>query len=47
LGVYNLFNHPQAMTVNNTTRFEPAGNQVNAQFGTVTAACKGLCASHF
>ena len=35
--VYNLFNHPQAMTVNNTARFDPAGNQVNAQFGTVTA----------
>lgn len=35
--VYNLFNHPEAMTVNNTARFDPAGNQVNAAFGTVTA----------
>lgn len=35
---YNLFNHTQFSAVNNTARFDPAGNQVNAQFGWATAA---------
>jgi len=35
---YNLFNHTQFQTVNNTARFDPQGNQVNAVFGQVTAA---------
>jgi hypothetical protein len=35
--VYNIFNHPQGMTVNNTARFDPAGNQTNASFGQITA----------
>jgi len=35
---YNLFNHTQFSGVNNTARFDTAGNQVNAQFGWATAA---------
>ncbi len=35
---YNLFNHTQFSGVNNIARFDPAGNQVNAQFGQTTAA---------
>ena len=35
---YNLFNHTQFASVNNTARFDPQGNQVNAAFGQVTAA---------
>jgi hypothetical protein len=32
---YNAFNHTQFATVNNTARFDPSGNQINAQFGQV------------
>ncbi|MBM3757980.1 MAG: carboxypeptidase regulatory-like domain-containing protein [Acidobacteria bacterium] len=35
---YNLFNHTQFSDVNNIARFDPAGNQVNTQFGWATAA---------
>ena len=35
---YNLFNHTQFSAVNGTARFDPQGNQLNAQFGQVTAA---------
>jgi hypothetical protein len=34
---YNFFNHTQYSAVNNTARFDPQGNQVNAAFGQVTA----------
>ncbi len=35
--MYNAFNHTQYASVDNTARFDPAGNQVNARFGQVTA----------
>jgi hypothetical protein len=35
---YNAFNHTQFSGVNTTARFDAAGNQVNTQFGQVTAA---------
>ena len=35
---YNLFNHTQYQSVNNTARFDPSGAQVNALFGQVNAA---------
>jgi hypothetical protein len=35
--VYNVPNHAEAMTVNNTARFSPTGVQQLAPFGTVTA----------
>ncbi len=35
---YNLFNHTQYQSVNNTARFDPSGTQVNALFGQVNAA---------
>jgi hypothetical protein len=35
---YNVFNHPQFSNVNTTPKFDAAGNQVNKQFGQVTAA---------
>ena len=35
---YNFFNHTQYSTVNTTAQFNPAGAQVNAQFGQYTAA---------
>ena len=34
----NAFNHTQFQTVNSTANFNPAGQQVNALFGQVTAA---------
>lgn len=34
---YNAFNHTQYSGLNTTARFDPAGNQVNAQFGQVTS----------
>jgi hypothetical protein len=36
--MYNAFNHTQFSTVNSDARFNPAGQQVNANFGRVTAA---------
>ena len=36
--LYNLFNHTQWSGVDNNARFDAAGNQVNGQFGQVTAA---------
>jgi hypothetical protein len=36
--IYNIFNHTQFMTLDTTPRFDAAGNQVNANFGSVTAA---------
>ncbi len=35
--VYNIFNHTQFATLDTNARFDPAGKQVNATFGTVTA----------
>lgn len=35
---YNAFNHTQFSAVDSTARFDPAGNQVNARLGQVTAA---------
>jgi Carboxypeptidase regulatory-like domain/TonB-dependent Receptor Plug Domain len=35
--IYNLLNHAEASTVNNTARFDTAGNQTNTGFGAVTA----------
>ncbi len=35
---YNVFNHTQFSNVNTTPKFDAAGNQVNKQFGQVTAA---------
>jgi hypothetical protein len=35
--VYNLFNHTQFASVNTAARFDAAGNQVNTQFGQITA----------
>jgi hypothetical protein len=34
---YNAFNHTQYAGVDNTARFDPAGNQVNARFGQITS----------
>ena len=34
---YNVFNHTQYMSVDTTARFNPAGQQINATFGQVTA----------
>jgi len=36
--MYNALNHTQFSGVNNTARFNPAGEQTNAQFGRVTSA---------
>jgi hypothetical protein len=36
--MYNAFNHPTFSDVNSTARFDAAGNQINPQFGVVTAA---------
>jgi hypothetical protein len=36
--LYNAFNHTQFSGVDTTARFDAAGNQVNANFGRVTAA---------
>jgi hypothetical protein len=33
--MYNAFNHAQYATVDNSARFDPAGNQVNARLGQV------------
>ena len=35
--IYNVFNHTQFSGVDTTARFDPAGNQVNAQFGRITS----------
>jgi hypothetical protein len=35
--IYNVPNHSEASTVNNTARFDTTGAQVNAGFGQVTA----------
>ncbi|MBV8902458.1 MAG: TonB-dependent receptor plug domain-containing protein, partial [Acidobacteriia bacterium] len=35
---YNAFNHTQFSSVNTTAQFNPAGQQVNAAFGQITAA---------
>jgi len=34
---YNAFNHTQYSGLNTAARFDPAGNQTNALFGTVTS----------
>lgn len=36
--IYNLFNHPQWLGVDNNARFDSAGRQVNGQFGQVISA---------
>jgi len=36
--MYNAFNHTQFSAMNTGARFDPAGNQVNAQLGSFTAA---------
>jgi len=36
--MYNAFNHTQFSAVDNTARFDPQGNQVNARLGELTAA---------
>jgi hypothetical protein len=36
--MYNMFNHTQFSEVDTNARFDPAGNQVNARFGEMTAA---------
>jgi Carboxypeptidase regulatory-like domain len=36
--LYNAFNHTQFQFVDNSARFDPAGNQVNGRFGQVVAA---------
>jgi hypothetical protein len=36
--MYNALNHPTFSDVNSTARFDAAGNQINPQFGQVTAA---------
>ncbi len=38
---YNAFNHTQFTSLNTVARFDPIGKQVNAQFGTFTAAAPG------
>jgi len=35
---YNTFNHTQFSALDSTSRFDPAGNQLNANFGAFTAA---------
>ena len=35
--IYNILNHAEAMTVNNTARFDTSGNQTNGALGAVTA----------
>ncbi len=35
--IYNVFNHTQFNGVDNNARFDPAGNQVNTQFGLITS----------
>jgi hypothetical protein len=35
--MFNAFNHTQFQSVDGTARFDPSGQQVNAQFGQVTA----------
>jgi hypothetical protein len=47
---YNAFNHTQYSSLNTTARFDPAGNQTNTLFGTVTAtrtpaSCRVRCGS--
>jgi hypothetical protein len=34
---YNTFNHTQYAGINTSAQFNPAGQQVNAQFGQVTS----------
>ena len=34
--LFNAFNHTQFQSVDGTARFDPAGQQVNGQFGQVT-----------
>ena len=34
--MFNAFNHTQFQSVDGTARFDPAGQQVNGQFGQVT-----------
>jgi hypothetical protein len=36
--MYNAFNHTQFMSIDNNARFDPAGIQVNGQFGQAVAA---------
>lgn len=36
--MYNAFNHTQFSGCDNTARFDPQGNQVNARFGQITSA---------
>jgi hypothetical protein len=36
--MYNVLNHTQFNEIDNTARFDPAGNQVNANFGKATSA---------
>jgi len=36
--IYNALNHTQFSAINTSAQFNPAGQQVNAAFGTVTAA---------
>jgi hypothetical protein len=35
--MFNVFNHTQYLAIDDAARFDPAGNQVNARFGQVTA----------
>jgi hypothetical protein len=36
--MFNVFNHTQYLAIDDAARFDPAGTQVNARFGQVTAA---------
>ena len=36
--MFNVLNHTQYLTIDNTARFDPAGTQVNASFGEANAA---------
>ena len=36
--MYNVLNHTQFSAIDNTARFDAAGNQVNANFGDATTA---------
>ena len=38
--MYNVLNHIQFATIDDTARFDTAGNQVNAGFGEAIAARK-------
>jgi len=38
---FNVFNHTQFTTWDNTARFDPAGRQLNGSFGQATAAAAG------